>query len=98
MVRKFITEVLLELNMDKIKMDEADVYFSLKRRAYNTRNRSLNERLRLKRKIDKERGHWRLQLVDIDIPGEGKLKGFRVELFNDEIDIEPGDIFKTARI
>lgn len=87
-VRKFILEFIFELDMEKIKLDENDWYFCLKRKGWNFRGWTLEQRLRLKQKIDKEKHHFRLQLMDIQMPGEPSIKGFKIVKFDDWKDIE----------
>ena len=54
---KFITRFLLEMDLEKVKPDEADRYFCLGRKSYDSRGMSLIERQKEKAKIDKEKGH-----------------------------------------
>ena len=86
-----------KLDTDKLKLDEDDWYFCLKRRGFNFRNLRLDQRLRLKKMIDKDKGHLRLQLMTINVPGEPELKGFKVTPFNDYEDISEGDIFDSKK-
>lgn len=57
-IRKLIVRILLDLDLDKIKLDDADWYFCLQRPHYDFRGISLKERLRQKRIIDKQKHHF----------------------------------------
>ena len=65
-IKKLVVEFLLELDLNKIKLDNADYYFCLLRDHYDFRGNSLKERLRQKRMIDRQKHHF--------IPGVEILK------------------------
>ena len=56
-LRKFTEYFLLELELERVKLDEHDRYFCLKRRTYNFWGAELEERLKEKERIDKEKEH-----------------------------------------
>lgn len=55
-LRKIFIDFLLVLNLEKVKLSEADWYFCLQRK-YKYCGISLEERIKVKDKIDKEKGH-----------------------------------------
>jgi len=55
--RRLLVEFFSEIDLEKVKLDEADWYFVLKREQYDFRGISLEERLKIKERIDKEKGH-----------------------------------------
>lgn len=55
--RTLATQFLMELDIDKVKLDEADFYFCLMRKSYNYRGLNFSSRMKIKDSIDKERGH-----------------------------------------
>jgi len=57
-LRKLVVRFLLEIDLDKIKLDNADYYFCLQRPDYKFRGKSLEERLRQKRMIDRQKHHF----------------------------------------
>lgn len=61
--RRIARNTLLEIDIDKIKLDEDDWYFCLRRRAYNFKGVSLEDRLREKDRIDIEKDHVFLKFV-----------------------------------
>jgi len=72
-IKSWLTRFLLEIDVDKLKLDEHDWYFCLRRRGYKFGGISLEERLKEKEIIDKEKGHIMLKLIrkeDFD-----KMKG-----------------------
>lgn len=54
---KIITQFLEAIEPENVKMDEADWYFSLKREGYDYGGLNLQERLKIREKIDKEKKH-----------------------------------------
>lgn len=60
--RELMKQFLLELNTEITKLDEDDWYFSLRRRGYLFRGMSLDDRLKEKERIDKEKGHIILKI------------------------------------
>jgi hypothetical protein len=62
-LRDYVRAFFLELDLEKVRLDEADWYFCLQRRAYNFRGISLGERLLEKKRIDEEKGHVFLGFV-----------------------------------
>ena len=61
--RKWLVRFLLEVNIEKLKLDEADRYFCLRRRGHKFFGVSLEDRLKEKERIDKEKGHISLKLI-----------------------------------
>lgn len=57
MARRIVKNILLEIDIEKVKLDEADWYFCLRRKTYSFRGVPLELRLREKVLIDKEKGH-----------------------------------------
>lgn len=55
--RRIIRNFLLELDIDKVKLDDADWYFCLRRNTHNYRGVPITERLKELARIDRERGH-----------------------------------------
>lgn len=55
--RKFVKEFIEKIDIGKIKLDEADWYYCLRRSGYNYRGISYEDRLKIARQIDKERKH-----------------------------------------
>ena len=55
--RTLVMQFLLELDIDKVKLDEADFYFCLMRKSYNYRGLSFEERMKMKDSIDAEKKH-----------------------------------------
>ena len=64
-MREFTKEFLLELNFDKIKMDEHDYYFSRRRHTYMFEGKPTHERIKEAYKMDKEKGHVRMQYIEL---------------------------------
>lgn len=60
--RQWARDFLVELDTEQVKMDESDWYFCLKRREYNFSGLSIEERLKEKERIDKEKGHTILKI------------------------------------
>ena len=60
--RKLICGFISELDFDKVRMDEADFYFSLRRGSYDYKGLSLYQRIVEAEKIDKEEGNIILYL------------------------------------
>lgn len=86
-LRNFAREFLLELDIDKIKMDEHDFYYSRRRHTYMFEGKPTHERLEEVYQIDKDKNHARLQLVELlnrtqcptcKKPNEQKVLGVRV--------------------
>lgn len=88
-VREFLKDMLLAVNIDHVRLDQDDWYFCLKKRGFNFKGWPLARRLALKKKLDKERHHYRLQLMDIQMPNEPMIRGFKIVDFDDENDIYP---------
>jgi len=55
--RKFLSQIINEIDFKKIEMDESDRYFSLLIHGYNTKGWSLEDRIRIKDLIDERLGH-----------------------------------------
>lgn len=64
--RRIIKDFLLELDIDKVKLDEADWYFCLQKWFHNYRGVPLEERVKEKERIDKEKGHIMLEFSRIE--------------------------------
>jgi len=60
-----------ELNLDKIKTDEADWYYSLKRKDYNYGGLSYEDRLKIKNELDRKVGN---KQINIKIVSPEELK------------------------
>jgi len=60
--RKLICGFISELDFDKVRMDEADWYFSLRRGSYDYKGLSLYQRIVEAEKIDKEEGNIILEV------------------------------------
>lgn len=60
-LRQITKDFLLTLDLEKVKMDKDDWYFSLGKIYYNYEDKSLEERLKEKEQIDKECGHILLE-------------------------------------
>ena len=67
--KEWIRDILLGLNLDKVKMDENDLFFSLLKQGYNVKGMSLKERIDLRNKMNKESG--RVQ-IKVEIAKKGK--------------------------
>lgn len=65
--KEFLKEFLLELDVDKVKLDEDDHYFVLKRRTFNFYGRSYDDRLAERKRIDKEKGNYRVALYTYSV-------------------------------
>ena len=55
--RKMTLAFFNEIDVDKVKLDEADWYYCLQRHQYNYRGIGVQERVDEKHRIDKEKGH-----------------------------------------
>jgi len=62
--KRLIIDFLLEIDMDKVKLDDADYYFCLQRPSYKFKGVPLEERILLKKQIDNQKGHF-IPTVDI---------------------------------
>ena len=56
-LKDFIVRFILELDLEKVKLDEADWYFCLLKNSYDFGGISAEERKKEKARIDKEKGH-----------------------------------------
>lgn len=65
MFKRMLKKFFDELDTEKIKMDEADWYYCLRRKLYNFRGISFEERLKEAEKIDKEKGHIKINIKEI---------------------------------
>ena len=65
---RIIHEFLMELNIDKVKLNDADWYFCLRRTSYNYKGQKLDQRLRELHIIDKEKNHkyFNIQLKQVE--------------------------------
>ena len=57
MTRETVKNIMLEMDIEKIKLDESDWYFCLRRKCYNYRGVTIEDRLKEAERIDKEKGH-----------------------------------------
>lgn len=55
--RRMLSEAVLDLNLNEIRPDESDIYYTLNRRDYNYRGESYEKRLREWNRINEEKGH-----------------------------------------
>jgi len=55
--RNLLVKLLSEIDYEKIKLDKADWYYCLNRYVYNYRGLSYDDRVAIKERIDKEKGH-----------------------------------------
>lgn len=61
--RRIARNFLLELDIDKVVLDDHDWYFCLRRPSYNFRGMPIWQRLEEAVRIDKEKDHWKVQLI-----------------------------------
>lgn len=57
LLKRILNNFFNELDIEKVKLDEADWYFSLRRSRYNFGGLTLEERLKQAERIDKEQGN-----------------------------------------
>lgn len=62
-VRAWTKSFLLQLDVEKVKLDESDWYFCLRRNNYNFGGLAVEERLKEKERIDIEKGHVMLKFT-----------------------------------
>jgi len=55
--RKMVYDFLMELDIDKVKLDKMDWYYCLRRPSYNFRGKTIEERLAEVREVDKEQNN-----------------------------------------
>lgn len=55
--RRLVKNFFEDIDLEKVKLDEADWYFCLRRHQYNFQDKTLEERGIIKERIDKEKGH-----------------------------------------
>lgn len=67
-LRRLVKAFFLELDIPKVSLDESDWYFCLKRRGYQFRGIPLEQRLKERERIDKERGHLFLSIRKVADP------------------------------
>ena len=67
-LRKFFVRFISEIDMEKIKLDEADWYFVLGHHCYNSQDISYEDRLLERERIDREKGHKIPRLVLVKEP------------------------------
>ncbi len=70
-MREMFISFFDKVQLDRIKMDEADWYFCLKRTSYNYRDIIVEDRIKEKVKIDKEKGHQIPRLMIKQEAGKG---------------------------
>ena len=78
-IRNFTREFLLELDLSQVRLDEDDWYFCLNRNSYNFRGWTYKDRLNEKKRLDKEKGHLKVELMQMT-----------TELSNGAVQSEPG--------
>lgn len=61
-LRNFIRDVVMELDLEKIKMNEDDWYFCLEREQYNYKGMSFEERMKIRAEMDKKGKVVRLKI------------------------------------
>jgi len=61
--REYFKQILTNLHPAEVGIDENDWYFCLRRKSFNFKGKTLEERLEIKDKIDKEKGHVFIQLA-----------------------------------
>lgn len=66
--KRIIKDFLMEVEVDKVKLDEADWYFCLQKKWYKYRGVSLEDRIKEKERIDEEKGHIMLEFNRIEEP------------------------------
>lgn len=71
-LREWTKRFLLELNLDEVALDEHDKYFCLQRRGYRFGGIPLAKRLKEKKRIDKVKGHIKIDIKDVVRP-DGKV-------------------------
>lgn len=69
-MRRLTRDFLLELDLEKVSLDEADWYFCLRRNNYNFGGLPVEERVKEKERIDKEKGHVALRFRDTETRDE----------------------------
>lgn len=84
-LRNFVKDVIRELDFEKLKLDRSDWYFCLNRKGYQYRGIPYEKRLEIRKKIDKEKGHYRLVVYNISVPGNPDRKGFNVVPFSEAV-------------
>lgn len=63
-IRYYVKELFLELNLEQVKLDEDDWYFCLNRIGYDFKGWTYENRIKEKKRIDKEKGHFKVQPVN----------------------------------
>lgn len=63
---RLLTKFFKEINIEEVKLDEADIYFCLGRYLYNINGISIEERLKEKERIDKEKGHIKINFRPVE--------------------------------
>lgn len=61
-LREFAVKILENLNLERVRMDEADIYFNLNRQGYNFHGRTYQNRRAEWNRINEEKGHCILNL------------------------------------
>jgi len=76
--RRLVRDILLEINVEKVKFDEADWYFCQRRSGYDFRGIPISERLKEREKVDKEMGHYRIQQLTFKEPSGKETNGIQI--------------------
>jgi len=63
--REYFTSILINIHPAEVMIDENDWYFCLRRKSFNFKGKTLEERLKIKDEIDKEKGHIFIQIPKV---------------------------------
>jgi hypothetical protein len=81
-VRRWVVNILSELDLTKVMLDEDDWYFCLNRHEYDFRGIPYAMRLEERKRVDKEKKHYRILLYVIENrENGGKMHGVKVVPF-----------------
>lgn len=69
-MKKWLVRFFIEVDLEKIKLDESDWYFSLQRSDYNFRGVTLEDRIKEKKRLDKEKKHFIPRVKILNRPDE----------------------------
>lgn len=72
-IKKFAKHYFLMIEKEEMVPDGEDWYFSLRRSGYEFNGMPIEERLKIKEQIDKEKGHIPMQRVDLKLP-DGRIE------------------------
>jgi len=71
--KRLLIKFFSEIDLSKVKLDEADWYYCLRRHQYNFKGFTLKERLKFKEEIDKVKGH-KIPIVRVQTDEDKKEK------------------------